>query len=183
MLYRDGEFISVSRSKVIDFLFRWSKCVEGDVLDIGCGRWDLPRRLFGKTSRYIACDTVDAPNVDVICDVAEVGQTFGLYAFDAVICTSLLEHLEEPRRAIDEIRAVLRPGGLLLLSVPFRYPIHGTDRYKDYWRFTLDGLMLLLSGFEIREVIENGPHFSPFNYCIAATKPGRPGLPSAQTTK
>ncbi len=38
--------------------------------------------------------------------------------FDAVLCFHVLEHVERPSDAIDEIHRILKPGGLLLMEVP-----------------------------------------------------------------
>jgi SAM-dependent methyltransferase len=63
---------------------------------------------------------------------------------DAVICAELLEHVPDPRAVLGEVARVLRPGGVLLISVPFLFRIHGDPfdygRYTDhYWREVLDG--------------------------------------------
>jgi SAM-dependent methyltransferase len=54
--------------------------------------------------------------------------------FDAVICSELLEHVPDPRLVLGETHRILRPGGALLICVPFLNRIHG-DPY-DYGRFT-----------------------------------------------
>lgn len=54
--------------------------------------------------------------------------------FDCVLCSELIEHLREPHLALAEIFRVLKPGGLLLLSSPFLYPIHADPH--DYGRYT-----------------------------------------------
>ena len=41
-------------------------------------------------------------------------------SFDGVLCSSVIEYLDHPRQCLEEFRRVLRPGGLLLLSVPNR---------------------------------------------------------------
>jgi ubiquinone/menaquinone biosynthesis C-methylase UbiE len=43
-------------------------------------------------------------------------------AFDVVICSEVLEHIPDDRQAIDEIIRVLKPGGLLAVSVPRFFP-------------------------------------------------------------
>jgi SAM-dependent methyltransferase len=72
--------------------------------------------------------------------------------FDAVLCTEVLEHLPEPQRGIDEMRRVLKPGGTLVLTTRFLFPIH--DAPHDYFRFTKYGLRHLLRDFEILELAE-----------------------------
>ncbi len=63
----------------------------------GGGRWFL-----------CAADARDLPHADG--------------AFDLVICSEVLEHVREDRRAVAEITRVLRPGGVLAVSVPRRWP-------------------------------------------------------------
>ena len=72
--------------------------------------------------------------------------------FETVLCTEVLEHLPEPQRAIDEMYRVLRPGGELLLTTRFLFPIH--DAPGDYFRYTKYGLRHLLRRFEIVELRE-----------------------------
>jgi SAM-dependent methyltransferase len=55
-------------------------------------------------------------------------------AFDLIISTEMLEHTLEPQRIIDEIRRVLRPGGRVLLTTRFIFPLH--DVPGDYYRFS-----------------------------------------------
>jgi SAM-dependent methyltransferase len=69
-----------------------------------------------------------------------------------ILCTEVLEHLPEPQRAIDEMYRVLEPGGTLLLTTRFLFPIH--DAPHDYFRYTKYGLRHLLRRFEIFELQE-----------------------------
>lgn len=73
-------------------------------------------------------------------------------AFAVVLCTEVLEHLPEPQRAIDEMFRVLEPGGALLLTTRFLFPLHDTPH--DYFRYTKYGLRHLLRRFEIVELRE-----------------------------
>jgi SAM-dependent methyltransferase len=59
---------------------------------------------------------------------------FGQDWFDIAICAELLEHVADPKRALTEIYRILQPGGRLLATTPFLYPIHA-DPY-DYGRYT-----------------------------------------------
>lgn len=84
-------------------------------------------------------DIKSGPGVDVVASVYALPFSDG--EFDTVLCISVLEHLEEPGRAIAEIKRVLKSGGHAIVSVPFLFPIH--DAPGDYWRFTKFGLQYL----------------------------------------
>jgi len=80
-------------------------------------------------------------------------------ALDAVICLEVLEHVRHPWVAAAELLRVLRPGGHLLVSVPFLFPFHGKsgrsarhDEYPDFWRFTHQGLDELFRDLREREI-------------------------------
>jgi SAM-dependent methyltransferase len=73
--------------------------------------------------------------------------------FDAVISDQVLEHIPcDPQVAVDEVRRVLRPGGLAIHTTCFLTPFHGVPAYSgdgggDYWRFTDHGLRYLHRGY------------------------------------
>lgn len=82
----------------------------------------------------------NAPEVDV--------QNLAAYApdaYDFVILDEILEHVERPWVAVEEVRRILKPGGCLIMSSPFMIAEHKVP--KDYWRFTKDGARILLSNF------------------------------------
>ena len=73
---------------------------------------------------------------------------------DVIICTEVLEHLENPDTCADEIFRILRPGGKAFISVPFIYPIHADP--NDFQRFTAEGLRRLFRRFAIIEIMPMG---------------------------
>jgi SAM-dependent methyltransferase len=70
-------------------------------------------------------------------------------SFSAVVSDQVLEHIEcTPSEAVDEVRRVLRPGGLAIHTTCFLTPYHGSQDYSDlgngdFWRFTPSGLARL----------------------------------------
>lgn len=98
----------------------------------------------------IALDIRSGTGVRIIGDAQALGVRDD--AFDIVLCTEVLEHLPEPQRAVDEMFRVLKPGGSLLLTTRFLFPIH--DAPHDYFRFTKYGLRHLLRRFDILELQE-----------------------------
>lgn len=70
-------------------------------------------------------------------------------AFDAILCTQVLEHVVEPDKVLAELFRVLKPGGRILLTTPFFYEEHLIP--YDYYRFTSFGLTMLMerAGFKV----------------------------------
>jgi SAM-dependent methyltransferase len=71
-------------------------------------------------------------------------------SYDIVILDQVLEHVENPMKAIKEVRRILRPGGSFIGTTPFLIYVHPVP--KDYWRFTEDGLKVLLKEFSSVEI-------------------------------
>jgi hypothetical protein len=65
-------------------------------------------------------------------------------AHSFVICEQVLEHTVDPWQAARSLYQICRPGGLVLVNTPFLIRIH--DAPVDHWRFTPDGLRVLLTG-------------------------------------
>jgi len=64
---------------------------------------------------------------------------------DGIICNALLEHVDKPFQAINEMYRVLSKGGELALYVPWIYPYHSAPH--DYFRYTQDGIRSLTDRF------------------------------------
>lgn len=124
----------------------------GLVLDIGCStRWVegyLPRG-----SNYIGLDypqtgiAMYGSRPDIFADASNL--PFADESVNTVVIFETLEHIARPVDAISEIFRVLTPGGYLLLTVPFLYPLH--DEPFDFTRYTCHGLRKELErvGFNI----------------------------------
>jgi SAM-dependent methyltransferase len=81
---------------------------------------------------------------------------FAPASFDAVLVSEVLEHLADARAALAQIARVLKPGGRLLITVPFLYPIHADphdhERCTDVeWR-----ARLAATGFAVTSIEAQG---------------------------
>lgn len=100
------------------------------------------RTLFPGLS-YIGTDMRQGPGVDIVLDLHQIGLPD--HVAECVLCLDTLEHVEYPRRAMQEIFRILRPDGIVIISSVFNFPIHAYP--NDYWRFTPEGFRSLLQQF------------------------------------
>lgn len=129
---------SVRRHFVDQFFFKHSSLYKGKrVIDIG-GKKKNKRGLFdiGKYAEsvtYVNLDRTTEPDIE--SDATNIPLPDN--SFDIVILGEILEHVPEPQKVLTEARRLLRPGGTVLATVPFMYPIHADPfdfgRYTDYY--------------------------------------------------
>lgn len=111
--------------------------------------WLLPRL---KEVDYKILDKVPDYHPDIVGDIHNL--PFEDASIDAIICISILEHVEEPQRAVRELHRVLKPGGVCFLFAPFLYYYHAEKGYySDFYRFTIDGMKYLTKDFSSVELV------------------------------
>ncbi len=117
------------------------------VLDIGCGH--KPYSALFADCRHIG---LNYSSEDATPDVVGDAQSLPIRdaAVDLVFATQVAEHLPDPKRLFCEAFRVLRPGGALVLTAPFHWPLH--EEPCDYFRFTRYGLEELARSAGFSEV-------------------------------
>lgn len=135
----------ITRHKLETFLRKYR--TDAYTLDIGCG--EQPYNHLFPNSIHVDYDNTRKP--DVVADIHHLEQ-FEDNTFECILCTEVLEHCYAPWIAADELFRVLKPGGLLLLSTRFIYPLHDTP--TDYYRYTKYGLQQIFRQFHILELQE-----------------------------
>ena len=132
--------------------------LEGKVLDVGCGEMPFRFALTGDV-QYTGIDVAAADSFGMTRDgsiqLFDGRQIpFPDDYFHHVLCTEVLEHAEYPEMLMAEVYRVLKPGGSLILTVPFSARVHHAP--YDFHRFTAYRLAQLLSPFDRYDIAARG---------------------------
>ena len=138
----------------------------GRLLDVGSGRGDLGLvlaergwRVAGLEPSADACDEARSRGVETLCGTLERSADTLERDYDAVVFQHSLEHVAEPAQDLATALELVRPGGLLIVSIP-NFGSSQALRFTTDWfhldlprhrtHFTARGLEILLrrSGFE-----------------------------------
>jgi ubiquinone/menaquinone biosynthesis C-methylase UbiE len=124
----------------------------GALLDIGCGTKPYTRMTHGLVTRHVGVDHPASLHGNSAVDAATSAYQlpFQDSTFRSVLCSSVLEHLEEPEQAIREAYRVLEPGGRAFYATPFIWHIH--EEPRDFYRYSCYGLEYLFSKAGFTEV-------------------------------
>jgi SAM-dependent methyltransferase len=149
---------------------RLGKLLRGRVLDVGAGTGYGRRFLDPASTTYLPTDLPggrdaadaaiaargEAPKV--LCSGYDL--PFAAGSMEGVAVLMVLEHTEDPGRILAEAWRVLAPGGRILVSVPFAFPVHGHPH--DFRRWTPEGVRVELerAGFRVVERVAVGGAFA-----------------------
>lgn len=128
----------------------------GDLADLGCGLVPLFGMYRERVSSVTCADWPSSqhrsPYLDYEVDLSKPLDQFKDDSFDTVVLSDVLEHLPNPVSTLEEVDRILRPGGVLILGVPFMYWLHEVPR--DYHRYTRYLLRLRLEelGHEVIKI-------------------------------
>lgn len=147
------------------------------VLDAGCGEG----HLLSKLSAYIQGYGIDFDERFIRaarkrCPYANfkkediTNMKFRDNVFDVVVCTEVIEHIENPEKAIEEMKRVLKPDGILIISFPNeslttllrfllrRKPVKNPEHLNSFSPADIKRLV----GMELAEQINLPLRFIPF---------------------
>lgn len=141
------------RKRIDAFLKRHA--TEERTLDVGGGSGPYKKYFPNR----VCIDAEAGEGVDVVGDAHDLSR-FKDGEFASVLCTEVLEHLHTPEKALDEMRRVLKPGGTLILTTRFIFPLHNIP--GDYFRFTRYGLAHLVRAWRSFEIYEEGTTVEAF---------------------
>lgn len=115
---------------------------------------------------YIGIDIEHGKGVDIVCDAQDLAHIFGENSFDVVVCTEVLEHIKDWRKAISNIKRVCRHHGIIFLTTKMpKFVYHAYP--DDYWRFSERDFCEIFGDCQIK-LLETYPNHS---ILIKAVKP------------
>ena len=126
----------------------------GVLLDIGCGEKPYYALTEDLVTAHIGLDHPGSYHSKSQVDIFATAYHTGIAnsSIDTVLCTVVLEHLERPQDAINEMYRVLNPGGHVILSAPLFWHLH--EEPRDFYRYTKYGLdhLFTTANFEVIDI-------------------------------
>jgi ubiquinone/menaquinone biosynthesis C-methylase UbiE len=141
------------------------------VLDIGAGNAVAKNRRAGYTELadkyeqlmhrpgYFGLDVQPGSNVMLIGDAHALPVADA--SLDGIIMVSVIEHLHDPVRAVNQVARVLKKGGIFFSYAPFFHPYHASPH--DYFRVTQEGYRSLLRDFSQVDMVSGGNYIAVVN--------------------
>jgi glycosyltransferase involved in cell wall biosynthesis len=144
----------VDRYYIEQFLERHSADIQGYVLEI-CDPFYTFKFGGDRVSQSDVLDAdIDNPTATLIADLADAALILD-NTYDCVILTQTLQFVYDTQAALRTIHRILKPGGVLLVTVPCisRLDHDNTSKWGEYWRFTTYSIrQLLAEGFPVEQV-------------------------------
>jgi SAM-dependent methyltransferase len=173
---QDIEHLRLIRDNIRQFMRRIGAAhgqAPAKLLDIAPQDHEGARPYFPARVTVETLDINPDAGATYVGDICRHNDCLADATFDFIVCTEVLEHTLQPFGAVDELRRILRPGGLMFVTVPFNFRIHGP--LPDCWRFTEHGLRALFKDWDILELQALEAHdrfLMPIHYTLVVQKAG-----------
>jgi SAM-dependent methyltransferase len=140
-----------------------------DVLDVGggepFGKWMKEYKPLFAGCEYRSFDYDASTGADVVGDIHAIPLEDN--SIGGVVCSSVLEHIKDPWRAVAELHRVMKPGAAAFFYVPSVYPYHArVGHYPDYWRFFRDTVDVLFKDFAALQICKRGGYFLALSFFL-----------------
>lgn len=122
--------------------------IDGPILEVGSKDYGSTAsfRDFYRQNTYVGVDLAAGKGVDRVADLTQGTAGLPEQHFALAVCCSVLEHVPKPWLMAANITRLLRPGGLLYISVPWVWRYHAYP--DDYFRFSFRGISSLFDEFD-----------------------------------
>jgi len=109
---------------------------------------------FFHPREFVGVDIEPGKYVDLILPAERLLEYFGVESFDVVIATELLEHVQDWRLVINNMKGVLKREGYIYITTRSRgFPYHGYP--YDFWRYEIDDMRKIFSDFDIISLLKD----------------------------
>jgi SAM-dependent methyltransferase len=126
---------------------------------------------------YVAVDRQPGPGVDAVVDCEQLVKNMGGDAWDFVISTEMLEHVDNWRVCMRQMAWAVAPGGMLLLTTRSPgFPYHPFP--VDNWRFTVNDMDRIMEALKLKPVVIEDDKQDPGVF-VLARKPHRLHIPGS----
>jgi hypothetical protein len=127
----------IDRYYIEGFLARESETIRGNLLEVADDKYSVRFGQPGSTRATLHATGEGSDGTTIIADLTSK-ETLPKAAFDCFICTQTFNMIFDVQRAIEGAHWLLKPGGVLLATVPGISQIsrYDMDRWGEYWRFT-----------------------------------------------
>jgi SAM-dependent methyltransferase len=142
-----------ARRRLYQTIAHFSDNLYGNMLDFGCG--EMPYRHLFKVNKYIGLDIIRSGHnlqkmetIDLFYDGGKI--PIDDASIDCILSSQVFEHINNLNEVLNELNRLLKPGGKLLISVPFLWEEH--EEPFDYFRYSSFGIeeMLEKHNFDIQ---------------------------------
>lgn len=160
------------------------------LLDMGCGEGrhsigallETPANVIGLDLSFEDLNTAksrlndfDLSGCDTFCAFG-VGNIknipFENASLDAIVCSEVLEHVDSPKESIQELVRVLKPGGIMALSVPRYLPELICWKLSKEYSKTPGGHVRIFKHSQLRDLAENnGLQYQSFHWAHGLHSP------------
>ncbi len=147
-----GKHLFMGDINQYEFVLQHKDELSGPFLEIGSRNYGNTQNLrsFFPGELYTGVDLSEGNSVDKVLDLTipfeELDKALDNQRFGTIFSISVMEHCENPFLMAENMTRLLKPGGKIVLSVPFAYKFHGYP--SDYWRFTEAGVKKLFPQIE-----------------------------------
>ncbi len=122
--FQDALYLSLKTS-LFNYRFRKWRIAKhvpdaGRILDIGSGTAPASPDLARTVVADLSAEAIKNVSAATKVVTSVTAMSFAAATFDCVICSEVLEHVHDDQKAVAELRRVLKPGGVLIVTVPYQ---------------------------------------------------------------